>query len=414
MNRAPTFGRCGPGVAAATVPSVAGLSRSRAVVLLDAAIVAFVLGAWEWQVFSATEHLGTHVAGPRWLTVPLGLMVAAPLLWRRRAPLVSCSLVMAGIVIQALSSGDSPEGLELIALWAVAPFSVAAYGDRRSALLGGAAVLTAFAVYAATNADITSGRAADAWAGAFFLILAVGSWLAGSAVHARRERASLQARASNAEREASVAVDEERARIARELHDIIAHNLSVVVLQAAGARARTADAGDSSTLEKIEHSGREALVEMRRLLGVLRRDDAADAASLSPSPGIEELRPLADRLRDAGLAVELTLDGDRSTLPPALELSAYRIVQEALTNTLKHAGPEAHVAVRVARESDAVTVEVADDGARRPAPLSQAPGHGLIGMRERVALFGGEVHAGPRPEGGFSVRARLPLEPRDG
>ncbi|MFL5824993.1 MAG: sensor histidine kinase [Thermoleophilaceae bacterium] len=397
-----------------TVWAMDRLAGSRFLTLLDAAAVVFITVAWESQVFSSGQGPGTHVAGPRWLTAPLPLLIALPLLWRRRAPLLGCSLVLAGISLQAVVSGDSPEGLGLILLWLLVPFSVAAYGRRRQGLVGLGLTLTAFGLYAAENADITSGRADDLWAGAFFLIVAVGSWLVGAVVRGRRERASLQAHASLVEREARLAVDEERSRIARELHDIVSHNLSVVVVQAAGARAQAApDTGDASTLEKIERSGREALVEMRRLLGVLRRDGDDHESSLSPSPGVDQLPGLAQRLRGAGLDVTLELETDGSALSPAVDLSAYRIVQEALTNTLKHAGPQAGVLVKVGHDADAVTVEVLDDGAgHQPREPSAADGgHGLIGMRERAALFGGEVHAGPRPGGGFTVRARLPLDP---
>jgi signal transduction histidine kinase len=393
---------------------MARLSGSRWLTLLDVAAVVFIAVAWESQVFSSGEGAGTHVAGPTWLTAALPLVIALPLLWRRRAPLLVCSLVLAGIALQAVVSGDSPEGLGLILLWVLVPFSVAAYGDRRQGMVGLGLTLATFGVYAAENADITSGRAGDLWAGAFFLIVAVGSWLAGAVVRGRRERASLQAQARLVEHEARAAIDEERSRIARELHDIVAHNLSVVVLQAAGARAQAPpDAGDTSTLEKIERSGREALVEMRRLLGVLRRDDDDQAASLSPTPGIDELPRLAERLQSAGLDVELRLDTTGASLSPALHLSVYRIVQEALTNALKHAGPQARVVVKVECDGDALTVEALDDGSGRPQQEGSRAdgGHGLIGMRERAALFGGEVRAGPRPGGGFAVHARLPLDP---
>jgi signal transduction histidine kinase len=382
--------------------------------LLDAAAVVFITVTWELQVFSSSEGPGTHVAGPRWLTAALPLLIALPLFWRRRAPLLACSLVLAGISLQAVVSGDSPEGLGLILLWLLVPFSVAAYGRRQQGLIGLGLTLATFAVYAAENADITSGRADDLWAGAFFLLVAVGSWLAGAVVRGRREQASLQAHASLVEREARLAVDEERSRIARELHDIVSHNLSVVVVQAAGARAQAApDTGNASTLEKIERSGREALVEMRRLLGVLRRDGDDHASSLTPSPGVDQLPRLAERLRDAGLDVRLSLEIDGSALSPAVDLSAYRIVQEALTNTLKHAGPQACVLVKVGHDADALTVEVLDDGAGQPRrePPAADGGHGLIGMRERAAVFGGEVRAGPRRGGGFAICARLPLDP---
>jgi signal transduction histidine kinase len=378
--------------------------------LVDLALVLFITAVSEVAVFSAEEHFSTPIAGPRWLTVPLPLLIALPLLWRRRRPLLVTALVMSGIVAQAVASGNTPEGLQIILIWVVVPYSVAAYSERRQALIGLALVLAAFAVYSVQNDNIVSGRASDLWAGAFFLILTVGAWVAGMAVHGRREAVALAAQASALEREAEIASADERARIARELHDIVSHNLSVVVVQAAGARAQGDQQGsDAATLEKIERSGREALVEMRRLLGVLRGDDGDSA--LEPQPGIAQLRALAERVRAAGLPVDLTIDGDCGRLPLAIDLSAYRIVQEALTNTLKHAGREATARVRVRREPDALTIEVIDDGGRRAAGAeSPGPmGHGLAGMRERVALFGGELRAGTRPGGGFLVSARLPL-----
>jgi signal transduction histidine kinase len=283
----------------------------------------------------------------------------------------------------------------------VVPYSVAAHCRRREALIGLGLVLAGYAVYALENRDIMSGTADNEWAGAFFLVLAVGAWLAGRVVNGRRAAAALSARAAALEQEAALAAGEERARMARELHDIVSHNLSVVVVQAAGARAQ--QAADPSTLEKIERSGREALVEMRRLLGVLREDGDA---SLAPQPGIAQLPELVARVRAAGVPVELTIGDGCDGLPPAVDLSGYRIVQEALTNTLKHAGPRARAEVRIGRDAGALTIAVTDDGA---GANGSAGGHGLVGIRERVALFGGELHAGPRPAGGFEIRARLPL-----
>jgi signal transduction histidine kinase len=231
-------------------------------------------------------------------------------------------------------------------------------------------------------------------------VLAVGAWLAGMVVRNRRETAEL-AQAAEAAR------SDERSRMARELHDIVSHNLSVVVLQAAGAGAQ-AD-GDEATLEKIERSGREALVEMRRLLGVLR-EDRDDGSPLAPQPGIAQLPELVERVRAAGVAVDLDLDPHAAGLEPALDLSAYRIVQEGLTNALKHAGPDARVTVDIHRDQQRLTISIADDGAGRvPPEAPNSSGHGLTGMRERVALLGGELRAGPQPAGGFSVDASLPL-----
>ena len=196
----------------------------------------------------------------------------------------------------------------------------------------------------------------------------------------------------------------ERTRIARELHDIVAHHLSVVVLQAAGARASGKAA--EAALEKIEHSGRQALAETRRLLGVLR--ESAGETGLGPQPGVGELEALADSVRAAGLPVNLVISGESAALPAAVDVSVYRIVQEALTNVLKHAGPaRADVTIGCAR--DTVTIEVTDNGTGEPGRPATADGHGLAGMRERVAIFGGDLRAGPRPGGGFAVRARLPL-----
>jgi signal transduction histidine kinase len=373
----------------------------RIAVAIDVAIVIVVTAISEWN----TWVFGT-VAGPRALTTALPLLLALPLLWRRRRPLFAVTLVMAGVVIQAVSSGNSAEGLELIIALAVAAYSAAAYSDRRRALVGLAVLAAGYTIYALEDHNIQSGRTGELWAGAFFAVAILAAWLIGVFVHSGRERTALQALAANHERAAHEAVAEERARLARELHDIVSHNLSVVVLQAGGARAQ-GDHAPAGTLEKIERSSREALVEMRRLLGVLRDNDDDDA-TLAPQPGIAQLDALAATMRAAGLPVELAVEGDYADLPPALDLSAYRIVQEALTNTLKHAGP-ANARVRIRRHTGAVTIDIDDDGAGNPNGRSAGAGHGLVGMRERVALFGGELDAAPRPQGGYAVHARLPL-----
>ena len=229
-------------------------------------------------------------------------------------------------------------------------------------------------------------------------------WLLGVFVHSRREAAALAERNAALHRQAERALVAERARIARELHDIVAHHLSVVVLQAAGARA--SDRPAAAALAKIERSGREALNEMRRLLGVLR--EPTEGAGVAPQPGVADLAVLAEGVRAAGLPVRLAVESDHVALPAALDVSAYRIIQEALTNVLKHAGP-ARAEVTVGCANGAVVIEVTDDGAGDAAADQQASGHGLAGMRERAAMFGGELQAGPRPGGGFAVRARLPL-----
>ena len=226
----------------------------------------------------------------------------------------------------------------------------------------------------------------------------------------RRVVGDRERRARMAERErdlvAREAVVEERARIARELHDVIAHNVSMMVVQA-GAERRVLDDEQASTrevLETVEQIGRGALTEMRRLVGMLRTD-APD--SLSPQPGLDDVPALVTQIREAGLPVELSIEGERRALPAGIELSAYRIVQEALTNTLKHAGG-AHAEVHVCYGSDTLELEILDDGPGGPARASGG-GHGLVGMRERVALYGGRLDAGPQDEGGFSVHVLLPM-----
>jgi signal transduction histidine kinase len=219
-------------------------------------------------------------------------------------------------------------------------------------------------------------------------------------------------RAKLAERERDVAAREavlgERARIARELHDAIAHNVSMMVLQA-GAERRVLDDGRGATrevLEAIARTGRSALTEMRRLVGMLRTERADP---LAPQPGLGDLPALVTQLREAGLPVDFSVDGEHPALPVGIELSAYRIVQEALTNVLKHAG-KARATVRVRYTTDAVELEIADDGqASAATELAAIGGHGLVGMRERVTLYGGRFSAGRRPEGGYAVHVLLPV-----
>jgi len=229
-------------------------------------------------------------------------------------------------------------------------------------------------------------------------------WLTGVLVHARRHAVALAARSAALQFQAEQATAAERARIARELHDIVAHHLSVIVLQAGGARASGKPAG--ATLEKVENSARQALAETRRLLDVLRDPD--EETGFAPQPGIGDLDALAASVRAAGLPVNLAVDDDLATLPAVVDVSVYRIVQEALTNVLKHAGP-ARADVTIGRTADTVTIDVTDNGTGAPGPLPPVRGHGLAGMGERAALFGGELAAGPRPGGGFAVRARLPF-----
>jgi len=296
-----------------------------------------------------------------------------------------------------------------------AAYSLGAHADLRrvaAGLLIAVPVLDEFSRHRGLGLAFSSGASP---AGATLALLQLVAFLlAGVLVRARRQAVSMAARSAALERQAEQAAAAERARIARELHDIVAHHLSVIVLQAAGARASGKPAGP--TLEKIENSARQGLAETRRLLGVLR--DPEEETGLAPQPGIGDLDALAASVRAAGLPVDLVIDGDPAGLPATVDVSVYRIVQEALTNVLKHAGP-ARVDVTIGCGQEAVTIEVCDDGTGEPgraAPAgargAPAGGRGLAGMRERAAVFGGELAAGPRPGGGFAVRARLPL--RDG
>jgi signal transduction histidine kinase len=368
--------------------------------LLDVGVAVLLVAMTAVACWVSPNPIGTPVAGPAWLLAVFPVLFAAPLAWRRSAPLVALAVPLATLAGQSLLTGNSPEGLEVICVVGLAVYSVAAHAARRTAVVGLLAALAVYAVYAVTNHDIRTLRAGELWAGSFFLLALIAAWLTGIFVRIRREERRRRDDAVDLERRTEHAAAEERARLARELHDVISHTLSVVVLQAAGARA----AGNAApaTLEKIENSGRQSLTEMRRLLDVLRHDGADSA--LTPQPGAADLPALAAQLTDAGLPVRLTVDGDLRDLPPALGLSVYRIVQESLTNVLKHAGvADAEVTVRA--DGDAVVIDVVDNGAGTTGP--REGGHGLVGMRERAALFKGELTAGPGPAGGFAVHARL-------
>jgi signal transduction histidine kinase len=213
-------------------------------------------------------------------------------------------------------------------------------------------------------------------------------------------------RARRLEEESRAAVAEERSRITRELHDVLAHSVSVMTVQASAVRRLLLpeQEREREALMTVEETGRQALAEMRRLVGIMR--DEAEPAARAPQPGLGTLPELVEQVRQSGLPVELTVEGTPVKLPAGVDLSAYRIVQEALTNTLKHAGPaHAWVAVRYAGED--VEIEVANDG--KTNGENDGGGHGLVGMRERVALCGGELQSGPRPGGGFRIAARLPV-----
>ncbi|HWL33730.1 MAG TPA: sensor histidine kinase [Gaiellaceae bacterium] len=332
----------------------------------------------------------------------IALFTAGALLFRRRAPFVVPLAVASGAV--AFTLLDATAAYETDTMFLVLILAAWAAGsllDGRQALVALAALLVAGWTVFLRAPDVP-------WTELVWLsIPLVGTTVlsAATARHSERARRAEQ-RVLEAEAEARRAVDDERGRITRELHDVLAHSVSVMTVQASAVRRLlTPDQErEREALMTVEETGRQALAEMRRLLGIMRTE--AEPPALAPQPGIGTLPELVEQVRQSGLPVELTVEGTPVKLPAGVDLSAYRIVQEALTNTLKHAGPaHAWVAVRYAGED--VEIEVANDGNSQHD--GDSGGHGLVGMRERVALCGGELESGPRPGGGFKISARLPV-----
>ena len=344
------------------------------------------------------------------LAIILGVLSAVPVAWRRRTPLAA--LVVAGVAAVAYEALGFAESATTIGVL-ICLYSVAAHCDRRRSIIG--AVYTAIGtlvVFITARWGVNLGNIVSN------VVVFATAWILGDNLRNRRAYlASLEDRAARLEREqveqAHRAVADERARIARELHDVVAHNVSVMVVQAGAARRMTErdPARARDALTSVEAVGRQALDEMRRLLGVLRTEDEA-TEQRSPQPSVSQLDSLVAHVREAGLPVEVVVEGEPRPLMSGVDMSAYRIVQEALTNSLKHAGP-AHARVMLRWGDHDLRLEVVDDGRglAADAPVSNGGGHGLVGMRERVALFGGELQAGPRKGGGYAVSARIPLEP---
>jgi signal transduction histidine kinase len=331
-----------------------------------------------------------------WVAGLLAVLTVAPIALRQRAPVLTMLVILAGLAAYSLVvEADFPNGGVGVL---VAMFTVATLRSRAIAavMFLAAIAVTAFA-YPKTGPAAPWPELAQA------VLIVLGAWVLGEGTRRWAERAERLAA------EAARAVADERVRIARELHDIVAHHMSVISLQAGLAEyvldvdlptARTA-------IGNVGEAGREALLDMRRMLDVLRvdRDEEPD---LGPQPGLDMLEDLVSRTRNAGLAVDVTVTGERRALPPGLDLCAYRVVQESLTNVLKHAGP-ARARVDVDFGDRTLTVRIRNDGAAR-APRESPTSHGIRGMRERAELYGGVLTAGPAADGGFAVVARLPLE----
>jgi signal transduction histidine kinase len=358
---------------------------------------------------TATE-LAQIIGAPRtpsWPSPVLAVVAGGALVLRRRAPVaVLATILAAGVGIVAL--GDDPSGVSVL----IALFTTAAYCDLRVSL----AALVLTAATAATLSALTvdaPGRQTSATSGAIIAAgLTIGVWALGAYAQTRRQYLrELRERAASAEREreqlARIAVHEERASIARELHDIVAHSVSVMLVGVRGARdvLRTAPDAAYDTLARVERSGEQSLAELRRILELLREPE--QTAQSRPQPSLAELDELVAGYRAAGLPVRMEVLGEPMQLPSGVELSVYRIVQEALTNALKHSNPS-NVTVTLAFRDARLELEVVDDGTPTTvgAPTS---GQGLTGMRERVALLGGELETGQREGGGFRVAAHLPV-----
>jgi signal transduction histidine kinase len=335
------------------------------------------------------------------------VVFAGSLRWRRRAPLPATGAMMGAAIVQAAWLTSVDKTFVSVPLLALMMYSLGFHSEQREAVIGIVfASVTAIALsYAFDPNDVL-------FPVGFFFVM---PWAGGRAMRHRllltRELAEKAARLEHQREErAAHAVADERARIARELHDVVAHSLTVMVIQAGAAR-RLVDRDPERVVEvaaTIKTMGREALDEMRRLVGVLREAD--ERPELAPQPTVAEIEALAERARAAGLEVELTVEGERRDLPPGVDLSAYRVVQEALTNTIKHANASsATVAVRYGEGE--LFVAVTDDGTGSGSEVDMpSGGHGLTGMRERVSLYGGELEAGERDAGGYEVRARFPLQ----
>lgn len=367
------------------------------------ALVVFVLAT---GVVGALVTFARDPSQPVALATGLALVEGVGLYWRRRHPEAVLAVVVCASVIGQLFGVRGGPGLALLA----AVYSVAVYAQSRSRLaIAGLGVL---AVLVGLGGSLV--LRSDAWAAALGVgAISLVAWVIGDYTRNRRRYLlELQARADLLEQQSEEnrrqAAEEERLRIARELHDVVSHNVSVMAIQAGAARL-AGGVAVAQALGSIEVTARDTLAELNRLLGVLRRSDAGDP-SRSPQPGIAQLESLLTSAREAGLQADLRTTGESRTLPTALDLSVYRIVQEAVTNALKHSGA-GRIEVRIEYARGSLTVAITDDGrGASPGLLTASTGHGLVGMQERVEIFGGRLETATSPLGGFTVRAHLPLD----
>ncbi|MFJ8944310.1 sensor histidine kinase [Streptomyces sp. NPDC102395] len=380
---------------------------------------AFVLFGISVVADTSTRNTGQGTDNPA-LIVPVAFLLCLVVALRRRMP--EGMLLLAGAIGVAQLALDVATMAADFALLVIV-YTVAATGVRWSSWLALGTGLSA-----ATLAQMRwPNEQTSAWGNVAIVVFQTVpfalAWVLGDSMRTRRAYfAQLEERATRLEKEreaqAKVAVAAERARIARELHDVVAHNVSVMVVQADGAAYVLDAAPDQAkkALETISSTGRQALAEMRRLLGVLRTGEHQESGEYVPQPDVEQIKDLVEQCSGSGLPVDFKVEGTPRPLPSGVELTAYRIVQEALTNTRKHGGPHAGASVRLVYFDDGLGLLVEDDGKGAPHELYEeggidGQGHGLIGMRERVGMVGGTLDAGPRPGGGFRISALLPLKP---
>ena len=378
----------------------------------------FLLGLSGVSIASTSYASGRHgtAAGAMAVSAVMCVAIALRRRWPEKMLLLAAATGLAQLVLDV-----EPVAADFAML--VIVYTVAATGARwasRFALVSGLAAATLAQIRWPQEETSSAGLVAIA---VFQTVPFALAWVLGDSMRTRRAYfAQLEERAARLEKEreaqAKVAVAAERARIARELHDVVAHNVSVMVVQADGAAYVLDSAPDQAkkALETISSTGRQALAEMRRLLGVLRTGEHKEAGEYVPQPDVEQIDDLVEQCRTSGLPVDFKVEGTPRPLPSGVELTAYRIVQEALTNTRKHGGPNTGASVRLVYFDDGLGLLVEDDGKGAPHELyeeggADGQGHGLIGMRERVGMVGGTLDAGPRPGGGFRISALLPLKP---
>lgn len=359
-------------------------------------------------VSQAVLWTSNNMPGPKWATLPLGIVMPGAIAFRRRYPLSVATIEMVAFGALLFAGGDkTQQSIPIAIAWMCGMYALAVWTDTRRFLVG-----LGILVVGNVIGQLRPGAGPDDFF-TFTVVPGLAVILTRGAVRNRQLAADAHAaRAELLEREhelrAHEAVADERSRIARELHDLVAHNVSVMVVQAGVERHALGEQQPSTraALESIEQAGRQAMTEARRLLGVLR--PGGERESLEPQPGVDQIAALVEQVQRAGLPVTVAIDGEPRPLPPGLDLCAYRIVQESLTNALKHAGPaRAEVVLRYAQHM--LDIEVRDDGRGAVAVNGDGSGHGLVGMHERVALYDGDLEVGPGSAGGFTVHARLPL-----